>query len=100
MRLGPSGKGSALSLCLLFVSLEQFGAGLTALTDDLKRLQPLSQLVFLILRCFGVVVGEQRVLEDCHFKLAGVELLEDGSGEAEVVIKHGYFERPCHIDRL
>lgn len=70
------------------------------LTDDLELLKPLGQPVFLILRCFWVVVRKQRVLEGGHFKLAGVELLEDGPGEAEVVIEHGYFERPCHIDRL
>lgn len=45
-----------------------------------------------------MVVGEERVLEDGHFEFAGVELLEDGPGEAEVVIQHGHFERPCHVD--
>lgn len=84
----------------MLVSPECSGSGLAELTDDLERLQPLGQLVFLILRCFWVVVREQRVLEDGNFKLAGVELLKDGPGEAEVVIEHSYFERPCHVDRL
>lgn len=47
-----------------------------------------------------MIIREQRILEDGHLEFAGVELLEDGPGEAEVVIQHGYFERPCHIGRL
>lgn len=43
-----------------------------------------------------MVIREESVTEDGHFKFAGIEFLENGLCEALIIVQDGDFDWTCH----
>jgi hypothetical protein len=65
-------------------------------TDHGEGLQAGDQLVLDLLRCVGVVVREERVLEKGDVVLGGIQGPELGLGDALVVVQDGDFSGGRH----